>query len=61
MDQVEEIEAAISNLAPGDFRRIANWVRERDQELWDQQLDSDSAAGRLDFLFEEVDLIGLSK
>jgi hypothetical protein len=55
MDRVEEIEAAISNLSPEDFRRIANWFRERDQSLWDQQLDSDSSSGRLDFLFKEIE------
>ena len=55
MDQVEEIEAAISNLPPEDFRRIANWLQERDQSLWDQQLDSDSSRSKLDFLFEEAD------
>jgi len=55
MDRVEEIEAAINDLPPEDFRRIARWFRERDQSLWDGQLDSDSSAGRLDFLFEEIE------
>lgn len=55
MDQVEEIEAAISNLSPEGFRRIANWIWERDQSIWDQQLDNDSSSGRLDFLFDEID------
>ena len=55
MNRVEEIEAAINNLPPEDFRRIANWFRERDQSLWDQQLDSDASIGRLDFLFEEIE------
>ena len=56
MDKVEEIEAAINNLPPEDFRRIADWFRERDQSFWDQQLDSDSLAGKLDFLFEEIEI-----
>ena len=55
MDRVEEIEAAINELPPEDFRRIANWFRERDQSVWDQQLDSDVSSGKLDFLFEEVE------
>ena len=42
-------------LPPEDFRRIAKWLRERDQSLWDRQLDGDSSSGRLDFLFEEVE------
>ncbi len=30
-------------------------IDEREQQRWDEQLDSDSAAGRLDFLFDEAD------
>jgi hypothetical protein len=55
MDRVEEIEAAINDLPPEDLRRIANWFRERDQSLWDQQLDRDGSTGRLDFLFEDIE------
>jgi hypothetical protein len=55
MDRVEEIEAAIASLPPEEFRRIAQWLYERDQSLWDEQLDSDSASGKLDFLFEEAE------
>ncbi len=55
MDKVEEIEIAIDSLPPEDFRRIAQWFRERDQKYWDEQIDSDSAAGKLDFLFEEAE------
>lgn len=54
MDRVEEIEAAIERLAPDEFRRVAQWLLERDQARWDDQLDADSAAGKLDFLFEET-------
>ncbi len=53
MDRIEEIEAAINNLPPEDFRRIANWFRERYQSLWDQQLDSDASTGRLDFFLRK--------
>jgi len=31
------------------------WYYERQQRHWDQQLDSDSSSGKLDFLFEEAD------
>ena len=55
MDRVEELEAAISDLPSEDFRRIEDWLRERDQSLWDQQLDGDSSGGRLDFLFKEIE------
>jgi hypothetical protein len=55
MDRVEEIEAAIQSLPEDEFRRLAQWFHARDQALWDEQLDSDSASGKLDFLFDEAD------
>ena len=58
MDRVEEIEAAINNLPAEEFRRIARWFSERDQSLWDRQLDDDSLTGRVDFLFEEAQTEG---
>jgi hypothetical protein len=55
MDRVEEIEAAINNLPPEDYQRLSQWFRELEQTRWDEQIDRDSAAGRLDFLFEEAE------
>ena len=55
MDRVEEIEAAIDGLPPEEFRRIVEWFREREQRRWDDQMDSDSGAGKLDFLFDEAE------
>ena len=56
MSRVEEIEDAIDRLEPEEFRRIAHWVREREQQRWDEQLDRDSNSGKLDFLFEEAEV-----
>ena len=55
MDRVEEIEAAIDSLPPEEFCRIAKWFRDREQRLWDEQLDRDSASGKLDLLFQEAE------
>lgn len=55
MNRVEEIEAAIDSLPPEEFQHVAQWVRDRGQALWDLQLDKDSSAGKLDFLFEEAE------
>jgi hypothetical protein len=54
MDRVEEIETAITNLPPDDYRRLANWFLAREETFWDEQIDRDSAAGKLDLLFNEV-------
>jgi hypothetical protein len=55
MDRVEEIEAAIEGLPPEEYRRIVQWFRVREQERWDEEMDRDSSAGKLDFLFEEAE------
>jgi len=55
MSRVEEIEAAIDGLPPEEYRHIVQWFREREQSRWDEQMDADSAAGKLDFLFGEAE------
>lgn len=54
MRRVEEIEAAIEQLSPEEFRRVSQWFYNREQALWAERMDRDSAAGRLDFLFDEA-------
>jgi len=54
MKRVEDIEAAISELSPEQYRRIVQWLLEREQARWDEQLDRDSSSGKLDFLFGEA-------
>ncbi len=55
MSRVEEIEQAIDSLPPEEFRRVVTWIREREQDLWDRQIDEDSASGKLDALFAEAE------
>jgi len=55
MDRVEQIEAAITNLPPEESHRIVEWFRAREQARWDEQMDRDSDAGKLDVLFQEAD------
>jgi hypothetical protein len=47
MDRVEEIEAAIHDLPPKDYRCLAEWFRELEQSRLDAQIDEDSSTGRL--------------
>jgi len=54
MSRVEEIEAAIEQLSPEEFRHVARWFHDREQARWNEQLDRDCAAGKLDFLFGEA-------
>ena len=55
MHRVEEGEAGIESLPPEEFDRVARWVYEHGQALWERQLDKDAAFGKLDFLFEEAE------
>ena len=54
MSTVEEIERAIEQLPPQDVTRLAGWLLKRDNDAWDKQMAEDSAAGRLDYLFDEA-------
>ncbi len=55
MDRIEEIEAAITSLPPEEYQRLVDWFHAREQTRWDEQIDRDSAAGKLDFLFTEAE------
>jgi hypothetical protein len=55
MDRVEEIESAITSLPVEDYRRLAEWFRALEHARWDEQIDQDSVAGKLDFLFSEAE------
>ena len=45
---VQEIEAAIEQLAPPDLARLAAWFAEYQEEQWDKKNGRDLDAGRLD-------------
>jgi len=55
MSTVDQIEAAINQLPPHDFARVRDWLLERDNQLWDKQMEEDAAAGRLDHLVQEIE------
>ncbi len=43
------------SLPPEEYRRLVDWLRAREQTRWDDQMDQDSVAGRLDFLSREAE------
>ena len=51
---VEEIEAAISELSPDELAQLADWFRELQAKVWDQQLEADVKAGKLDRLARQA-------
>jgi hypothetical protein len=54
MTQIEAIQAEIESLSSEDFARLREWIAEQDWQNWDRQIERDSAAGKLDFLRDEV-------
>ena len=52
---VLEIEQAFVKLDAVTLRQFTEWFEEYQTELWDRQIEADSKAGKLDFLFAETD------
>lgn len=48
MSTVAEIEKAIQKLTPQEIKAVADWLQEFREEMWDQQIDADARAGKLD-------------
>jgi hypothetical protein len=51
---VEQLQVEIEALPESDFARLRKWFIDRDWERWDRHLESDVAAGKLDFLLDEA-------
>ncbi len=51
---VTEIQTAILDLPEAEYAELRKWFSEVDWERWDQQIEADSEAGKLDFLITEA-------
>ncbi len=54
MPKVEDIKQEIEKLSEEEYRQIRNWLLEKDWEKWDEEIERDSAEGKLDFLIEQA-------
>ncbi len=54
MSKVEEIKAEIERLSSQELDDLSRWFAERDWARWDEEIEADSQAGRLDFLAREA-------
>ena len=53
--KLAELKSAVDLLAPEELAELAAFVRERDEAVWDRQIDVDFAEdGRLRAVLEEV-------
>ncbi len=51
---VQEIESAITQLPRNQVAELAAWFEQFHAQLWDNQLEQDARAGRLDSLLDET-------
>ena len=54
MSKIEELKHEIDELPKKDFSRLRKWIAEKDWQIWDKEIVSDSQDGTLDFLINEA-------
>nr|VFK42255.1 MAG: hypothetical protein BECKSD772F_GA0070984_111811 [Candidatus Kentron sp. SD]VFK48161.1 MAG: hypothetical protein BECKSD772E_GA0070983_11156 [Candidatus Kentron sp. SD]VFK77677.1 MAG: hypothetical protein BECKSD772D_GA0070982_10016 [Candidatus Kentron sp. SD] len=54
MQTAEQIQARIETLPHAEYIKLVHWFYERDQEIWDREIENDAGLGKLDFLMEEA-------
>ena len=52
---IKEIESAITQLPPSELAELAKWFEEFQAQVWDERLEQDMNAGRLDTLLEQAE------
>jgi hypothetical protein len=52
---VKDIEDAIAQLSARDLAELMAWLHDYAARVWDDQIEDDLRAGRLDALLAEVD------
>jgi hypothetical protein len=51
---LEQIESAILQLSPDEYRKLMEWFADLDYQRWDEQLEKDIADGKLEALAQEA-------
>ena len=51
---IQQIESAILDLQPNEFRQVVEWLLDLDYQRWDEQLEADVENGELDVLVQEA-------
>jgi hypothetical protein len=54
MTTVQEIEIALSKLAPEKLAEFRSWYTDFDAAQWDEQIEGDVQAGKLDALADQA-------
>ncbi len=54
MTKLDKIKQDIASLSVADVYKLSDWLAEYASDRWDQQIDDDAKAGKLDKLFEQA-------
>lgn len=54
MTKLQAIEEQIKSLSRGELAELREWLLEHDWNEWDRQIERDSAARKLEKLFEKA-------
>jgi hypothetical protein len=54
MSELEKLEERIQGLSPDELKKFRAWYAEFDAHAWDEQIEADAKAGRLDKLVSEA-------
>jgi len=54
VENITKIQEAILALSETDYQLLRQWLSELNKDKWDRQIESDSNAGKLDFLIDEA-------
>ncbi|WP_328986297.1 hypothetical protein [Thiorhodovibrio winogradskyi] len=54
MQTLDKIKTEIEALPHCEYMKLWQWFSEHDWDAWDEEIERDSAAGKLDFLIDEA-------
>jgi hypothetical protein len=54
MNNMEDIMRAVEQLSADEMAAFRDWFEELESRRWDEQIEHDVKAGRLDWLIEET-------
>jgi hypothetical protein len=54
MTKIEELEKKVEELSPTELALFREWFAAFDAEVWDRQIESDLAQGKLDRLADDA-------
>ena len=54
MSRLKKIQQEILTLPETEYKQLRQWFSELDWKKWDQEIETDSEAGKLDFLIAEA-------